>query len=89
MKRIIGKAIIGLALLTLAIPAQAKVTPYDGLSVPHAADISAPAPAASAALNERELFQAPVPTESELRAAPRCTVHSVVFEKTQLAQACH
>jgi hypothetical protein len=89
MKAVTGLTVLAVAASMLtAIPASAKLTPNDGLTVVHTVDRPQASPAAKAAMNEHDYFQAPADTETAARTY-RCTVRAVVFEKMQLAKACY
>ncbi len=92
MTTAVGKLTIGLALLlplaaAAALPASAKLTPFQQLPFEQP-DVTALHTGPAAAMLERTYFQAPqLPVAA--RAIAPCTVQMVVFDKARLAQACY
>ncbi len=72
-----------------ALPAPARLTPFQQLPVEQP-DVNSLHTGPAAASLERNYFQTPQPKPAEARrqAAP-CTVQMVMFDKARLAQACY
>jgi hypothetical protein len=75
--------------IAAAVPASAKLNPFDQLPFDQTAGVSLHA-GATAAMLERNYFQAP-PQQPAVASKPPapCTVQMVVFDKARLAQACY
>ncbi len=70
-----------------AFPAAASLTPFQQLPFDQPR-LTSVQPGPSAAMLERRLFQAPPPPAVGKRAVP-CTVQTVLFDKSRLAQSCY
>jgi hypothetical protein len=86
-------AIAGVMLIAVSVfagPAQARLTPFDGISrtaADVAQDMAPDWRRASARLKRGDVQSPPAPTAT-LGKAGRCTMSNVVFSKIRLAQAC-
>lgn len=89
MKFAVTMALFAPLAIAAALPASAKLNPFEQLPFDEP-DVVSLHTGPAAAMLERNYFQAPPQQKAvETRRAAPCTVQMVVFDKARLAQACY